>query len=42
MEKRKIGSLEVSAVGLGCMGITHASAAPTESVRSRLYRTAIP
>ena len=28
MEKRKIGSLEVSAVGLGCMGITHASGAP--------------
>lgn len=28
MEKRKIGSLEVSAVGLGCMGITHASGTP--------------
>ncbi|MDE7322937.1 MAG: aldo/keto reductase [Lachnospiraceae bacterium] len=28
MEKRKIGALEVSAVGLGCMGITHASGAP--------------
>lgn len=28
MEKRKIGKLEVSAVGLGCMGITHASGAP--------------
>lgn len=28
MKKRKIGSLEVSAVGLGCMGITHASGAP--------------
>lgn len=28
MEKRKIGSLEVSAIGLGCMGITHASGAP--------------
>ncbi len=28
MERRKIGSLEVSAVGLGCMGITHASGAP--------------
>lgn len=28
MEKRKIGNLEVSAVGLGCMGITHASGAP--------------
>lgn len=28
MEKRKIGKLEVSAIGLGCMGITHASGAP--------------
>lgn len=28
MEKRKIGSLDVSAIGLGCMGITHASGAP--------------
>lgn len=28
MKKRKIGKLEVSAVGLGCMGITHASGAP--------------
>lgn len=28
MEKRKIGSLEVSAIGYGCMGITHASGAP--------------
>lgn len=28
MEKRKIGKLEVSALGLGCMGITHASGAP--------------
>lgn len=28
MEKRKIGLLEVSAVGLGCMGITHASGVP--------------
>lgn len=28
MGKRKIGKLEVSAVGLGCMGITHASGAP--------------
>ncbi len=28
MEKRKIGKLEVSAVGLGCMGITHASGTP--------------
>ncbi len=28
MEKRKIGALQVSPVGLGCMGITHASGAP--------------
>jgi aryl-alcohol dehydrogenase-like predicted oxidoreductase len=28
LEKRKIGKLEVSAVGLGCMGITHANGAP--------------
>ena len=28
MEKRKIGKLEVSAVGLGCMGIIHAGGAP--------------
>ena len=36
MEKRKIGSLEVSTVGYGCMGITHASGAPmtmTEGVK---------
>lgn len=36
MEKRKIGSLEVSAIGYGCMGITHASGAPmtmTEGVK---------
>ncbi len=28
MEKRKLGELEVSPIGLGCMGITHASGAP--------------
>lgn len=28
MDKRKIGKLEMSAVSLGCMGITHASSAP--------------
>lgn len=36
MGKKKIGSLEVSAVGYGCMGITHASGAPmtmTEGVK---------
>ena len=24
MQKRKIGNLEVSAIGMGCMGFTHA------------------
>ncbi len=28
MEKRNIGALKVSAIGFGCMGITHASGAP--------------
>lgn len=28
MEKRKLGTFEVSPLGLGCMGITHASGAP--------------
>lgn len=30
MEKRKLGNLEVSAVGLGCMGMTHAYGAPAD------------
>lgn len=30
MDKRSIGNLEVSAVGLGCMGLSHAYGAPTE------------
>ena len=30
MKKRKIGDLEVSAVGLGCMGFTHAYGAPSD------------
>lgn len=30
MEKRKLGQLEVGAVGLGCMGFSHAYGAPTE------------
>lgn len=28
MEKRKLGALEISPLGLGCMGITHASGVP--------------
>lgn len=30
MEKRKLGVLDVSAVGLGCMGFSHAYGAATE------------
>jgi aryl-alcohol dehydrogenase-like predicted oxidoreductase len=30
MQKRKIGNLEVSSIGLGCMGFSHAFGAPTE------------
>lgn len=30
MKKRKLGAIEVSPLGLGCMGITHASGAPME------------
>lgn len=30
MEKRKLGELEVSKIGFGYMGLSHASGAPTE------------
>ena len=30
MDKRKIGNLEVSSIGLGCMGFSHAYGEPTE------------
>lgn len=30
MEKRKIGELEVSAIGMGCMGMSHAVGAPMD------------
>jgi len=29
MDKRKIGNMVVSSIGLGCMGLSHASGAPT-------------
>ncbi len=42
MEKRKLGkNLEVSAIGLGCMGLSHAYGAPTENTEAvRLIRSA--
>jgi len=30
MKNRKLGNLEVSPLGMGCMGLSHASGAPTE------------
>jgi len=30
MKKRKLGNIEVSPIGMGCMGLSHASGAPTE------------
>lgn len=41
MKKRKIGNLEVSAIGLGCMGFSHAYGQPTERTEAeRLIRKA--
>ena len=41
MKKRKLRELEVSAVGMGCMGFTHGyGACPTESESIRLMRSA--
>lgn len=41
MKKRRIGPLEVSEIGLGCMGITHASGAPlSEEEGVRVLRDA--
>lgn len=42
MEKRKLGVLDVSAVGLGCMGFSHAYGAATLSARLPLSKTVIP
>jgi aryl-alcohol dehydrogenase-like predicted oxidoreductase len=42
MQKRKLGSLEVSALGLGCMGMTHAyGQAPDRQEMVKLLRTAV-
>ena len=42
MKTRKLGKLEVSAVGLGCMGLSHAYGAPTEKTEAiRLIRQAV-
>ena len=42
MQKRKLGSLEVSALGLGCMGMTHAyGQAPDRQSMISLLRTAV-
>ena len=41
MEKRKFGNIEVSAIGLGCMGITHAyGEGPSEEESIRLVHLA--
>jgi aryl-alcohol dehydrogenase-like predicted oxidoreductase len=41
MEKRKFGNIEVSAIGLGCMGFTHAyGQGPTEEESIRLVHLA--
>jgi aryl-alcohol dehydrogenase-like predicted oxidoreductase len=42
MQKRKLGKLEVSALGLGCMGMTHAyGQAPDKQAMIQLLRTAV-
>jgi aryl-alcohol dehydrogenase-like predicted oxidoreductase len=42
MQKRKLGNLEVSALGLGCMGMTHAyGQAPDKQAMIALLRTAV-
>lgn len=42
MQKRKLGHLEVSALGLGCMGMTHAyGQAPDRQAMIALLRTAV-
>jgi aryl-alcohol dehydrogenase-like predicted oxidoreductase len=42
MQKRKLGSLEVSALGLGCMGMTHAyGQAPDRQAMIALLRNAV-
>jgi aryl-alcohol dehydrogenase-like predicted oxidoreductase len=42
MQKRKLGKLEVSALGLGCMGMTHAyGQAPARAEMISLLRTAV-
>jgi aryl-alcohol dehydrogenase-like predicted oxidoreductase len=42
MQKRKLGKLEVSALGLGCMGMTHAyGQAPDRKTMISLLRTAV-
>ena len=41
MKTRKLGSLEVSAIGLGCMGFTHGyGTCPSEEESVRLIRKA--
>ena len=42
MEKRKFGKIEVSAIGLGCMGFTHAyGEGPSEEESIRLVHLAL-
>jgi aryl-alcohol dehydrogenase-like predicted oxidoreductase len=42
MQKRKLGSLEVSALGLGCMGMSHAyGRAPDRQAMIKLMRAAV-